>query len=131
MATKISTGRQSSLFAVQDFDNTDLTSGAASGVTVEIPPNAIVVGGGVIVTTAFDAVTSDVLDVGDATTANRYLNDVNLKAVGFTALVPTGLLVTEGGKVTMTRTATGAATAVGAGRLVVEYVVKDRTTEVQ
>ena len=84
-----------------NFDDTVVnTSGATvdfgktntAATTIEIAPlpqGAVVIGGEVVTTTAFDAATYRVT-VGDATTADRYLGSTDKKGTGRTALVPTG-----------------------------------------
>jgi hypothetical protein len=101
-----------------------------SGVDLEaldMPPGAIVLGGDVTVTEAFDSGTSDVLDVGDASSENRYVNDVNIAATGRTALVPTGFTITDGEPAISVRwTGVGAAPTAGSARLTVQYFVPKR-----
>lgn len=99
---------------------------AANGnvVDIDLPINAEVIGGHVNVTEAFDAATSDVLDVGDPAAANRYANDVNLKATGRTAITPTGFITSPTNHtLRLTRVPTGATSnTAGAVRICVQYV---------
>jgi len=108
----------------------DLPTGVAVAVT-EVPGGATVIGGYFIVDTASDAATSDVIDIGDATDPDRYTaSQINAKTAGATALDVTGFKYTATDDILVTRTETGAAT-VFAGRLVLEYVIDDRTNENQ
>ncbi|HZX81036.1 MAG TPA: hypothetical protein VFE72_08815 [Lysobacter sp.] len=101
-------------------------------VDIALPLDAEVIGGHINVTEAFNAATTDVLDVGDSASANRYGNDVNLKAVGRTALTPTGFVTTTSNKVLrLTRVPTGAKTAVGTLRVFVQTVTLGRSVYTQ
>lgn len=128
MATTMVNGRQNAVIAKQGFDYTDFTSGSASAVKVKLPYGAIVIGGFVVISTTFNG-TTPVLDVGDASSANRYKNDVAMGSAALTALTPTGY-VSDGGDITLTATFTGSNTQ-GAGYVVVEYIIDGRATEVQ
>ncbi len=122
MAELRTSSRQHPLVAVVPFTYADLVSGVASKA-VDMPDGAQVVGGEVIIDTAWDTGTTDVLDVGDASSGNRYANDINLKATGRTALTLTGFQTTSTQKqVLLTNTAVGTAATVGAGRLIVHYL---------
>jgi hypothetical protein len=103
-------------------------SNVASGVAAEaidIPANAVIVSGELYTTTAWNSATSDVLDVGDATMANRYLNDGNIHAIARVALVPTGY-TTNGDPLKVTWVGVGAAPTAGVVRLMVAYYVIGR-----
>lgn len=95
---------------------------------INVPAGAIVVGGYINVTTAFDSTTSDVVDVGDGVDPDRYTaSPVNLQSTGRTALTLTGYEypATDDIDIGWTAGATGTATA-GSFDLVVEYIVSDR-----
>ena len=126
---KLVSGRQCPMFAEIAFDHTHFQDSAVPVPVFNLPFGAQIIGGAVIVDTAFDS-TTNVLDVGDSVVGNRYVNDVNLKATGRTALVPTGY-VSDGAAVWATPVATGSAPTVGAGRIQIQYVIKDRATENQ
>lgn len=125
-------GRQTRLVAVVDLEYTDLPTGVAVDC-VRLPPGAVVVGGGIKNVTASNAATSDTLTVGNAVGASEYLSGHNGKtanAYGLLTVPGVGKELAAGDDVTVTRTEVGAATA-GTYRLVVEYVVADRVSEVQ
>jgi len=82
----------------------------------------IVVGGYVLVTEVFDSTTSDVLDVGDSGSQNRYKNDIDLQALGLTALVPTGYNLTPGQDITVRWVSGGGTPTTGALQLLVQTV---------
>lgn len=117
--------RQAPLVAMVEIGYADIVSDVASAA-IELPGGAIVTGGDVTVITPFNSGTSDVLDVGDSVTANRYANDANIHAAGRTALVPTGYVTPNVSDVSVTLTAVGAAATAGKVRLTVEYVVNGR-----
>lgn len=123
-------GRQEIKFAYVDINLADITS-AVAAAAIDLPQNAVVVGGGVIVKEVFNSTTSDVLDVGDAGSQNRYKNDVNLQALGYTALIPTGYIYTEPGSIKVHWTSGGGTPSTGKARLEVHYVVLGRSTSTQ
>jgi len=118
--------RQGPLIAHVDINMADLVSGVASAVAMDIPPNAVIIQGSLITTEAWDSTTSDVLSVGDDTSANRYLADGDIRALGAVVpLVPTGFISTgEGLKVTWT--SGGGTPTTGQVRLMVMYYILGR-----
>ena len=122
--------RQPPLVAMVEVSFADIASGVAAAA-VELPGGAIVTGGAVTVITPFNSGTSDVLDVGDSASGNRYLNDANIHAAGRTPLVPTGLVMENVGDISVTLTAVGTAATAGSVRLEVEYVVEGRASTSQ
>lgn len=131
---------QTILSAEFSWTNADTMVDAAGAVTtfsaaaahavdcIRLPPNAVVVGGELIVSTAFDGTTNAVI-VGDSGSTNRYLGTADRKGAGRTALVPTGYVGT-GEDIRLTSTPTGTTTA-GAATLRVQYIIQTRATEVQ
>lgn len=113
--------------AAVDFGATNLS--ATTVMVIPLPPNSTVIGGSIDVNEAFDAVTYNVT-VGDASSATRYLGTTDVKAVGTTPLVPTGYLNVAGENIELTFTA-GDACTTGKGTVRVEYVVANRSCEVQ
>lgn len=93
---------------------------------INLPPGAILVGGELVVETAFNGTTYPVV-VGDSVTADRYLATADRKAAGRTALTLTGR-IGQGEPVRVTITPTGTTTA-GKARLRVLYVVDKRANE--
>ena len=102
----------------------------ASGVAqaaFSMPPNCIVTGGAVVTRTAVNSATSDVLSVGDAGSANRYLSASSIHATGIAALVPTGYLTpgntpSASGDITVTWTGVGAVPTAGSVQVRVDFV---------
>ena len=121
-------GRQYPLHAEVTITAAEMNESTVAVPAITLPPGAVVTGGAVIVDTAFDAATATV-NVGDATTGNRYKGAVNVAAAGLTALTPTGF-VSNGGAVTVTPTFADAVT-VGSLRLQVTYVIAGRANEAQ
>lgn len=111
--------------AAVDFGLTNTT--ATTFNAINLPPNAVVIGGELAVETAFDTASYAVV-VGDATTANRYLATADRKAVARTPLVPTGY-VSDGGTITIGITNADACTT-GKATLRVMYTIRDRANEV-
>lgn len=120
--------RQTLLYAMIVFAYSDLPSGTFVPL-IELPPGAVQVSGFVDVTTASNAGTSDVLDVGTSGTPNGYANDINFKAAARTALtIPAGRLSAKS-TVGITRTAVGTAATAGAGMIALGYLQEGRHTE--
>lgn len=127
MAITKNTARQEVIAAYVDFTFADAPTTATIYDALNLPTNAVVVGGDLVVTTAWDTGTTATIDVGDVTSGNRYANDVNLKAAARTALTLTGFVTTTTQPViNVTPTLSGTAATAGAARLTVLYVVKGR-----
>ena len=121
-------GRQYPLVDEVTITAAHMNESAVAVPAVNLPVGAVVIGGSVIVDTAFDAATA-VLDVGDAASANRYKNDVNIAATGVTALVPTGYV--SAGKPILVTPVFADAVTVGSLRLQVQYIIGGRANEAQ
>ena len=131
MAITKNGGRQYPLVAEVDFTFADLATGVVYPA-IDIPANAVVVGGELVVTTAFNSGTSAVIEAGDGVVADRYLpTPVDLKTAGRTALTLTGYRYTAPDTIDVMATLAGTAATAGAGTLRVQYVIKDRAQEVQ
>ena len=119
--------RQCVMSALLTINFGDLAGLSGTDVgAVSLPPNAIVTGGAVVVKTAFNSATSDVIDVGDSVSQNRYLNDGNIHATGVVALVPTGY-VHAGGDLTVRWVGVGAVPTTGQLQLRVDYIQVGRS----
>ena len=143
MATLLATrGMQYPLLAEFTFNFNDTmlnTSGASDGFAtvashvfdvINLPPNAIVIGGDVVTETAVTGSTAYNVSVGDSASATRYLGATDRVAAGRTALVPTGY-VSLGEAIRLTVAPTVATATAGKVTLRVEYVVRNRQNEVQ
>lgn len=113
--------------AALDFGAANLA--ATTVVAIPLPPNSVVTGGYIMRDEAFDAATYNVT-VGDSGSATRYLGSTDVKALGATALVPTGFINESGLNIELVFDAADACTT-GQATLVVEYIVLGRACEVQ
>jgi hypothetical protein len=129
MSNLINFGRQNVKVAVQKFDFADAPTGVASALKIAVPSGSIVLGGGVQVTTAFNS-TTNVVDVGDSGSANRFANDLDLKTTGFKPFTTLGTLGSGLKAVEFTHVSTGTAASQGAGYVVIQYVEPTRADEV-
>lgn len=118
--------RQDIKFAYVDINLADVATNVQSNVAIDMPIGSVVLFGELITTEAWNSTTSDVMDVGDATSATRYLTDGNIRALGARVpLVPTGFTGTgEGLRVTWT--SGGGTPTTGKVRLEVAYFIKGR-----
>lgn len=110
--------------AVTDFEASDAKD------VIDLPPGAIVVGGSLVVSTAYNTTSTATLAIGDSGLATRYLGATNLKAAALTAIVPTGYKNVSGLPVRLTLALADLAGTQGVVRVSVEYVIDGRATEV-
>lgn len=96
---------------------------------IPLPPGAIVVGGEMVVETAYNTTGAATVAIGDATTANRYLAATSVKAAGRTALVPTGFRST-GEDLQLTLALADTAGTQGKVTINVTYIQDGRANEV-
>jgi hypothetical protein len=124
--------RQELVVAFVDIGFADIPTTATAYDALGLPVNAVVTGGALIVTTAFNTATTATLSVGDATLGTRYATTVDLKTAARTALTLTGF--THSSVENMLRATTayvGATATAGAARLEVQYYVKGRAAFTQ
>jgi hypothetical protein len=127
MAITKNSARQELITAFVDFTYADIPTTATAYAAMDIPQNAVVIGGDLVVTTAWNTGTTATLSVGDVTLATRYATTVDLKTAARTALTLTGFVHTNTQKVLNGTTAyVGGAATAGAARLTVLYYVKGR-----
>lgn len=113
--------RQCPMVAMVNINLADVTS-ATDLAAITLPPNSIVLSGELVTTQAWDSTSTDVMDVGDSASQNRYLNDGNIRTLAArVALVPTGY-VHPGGDITVRWTSGGGTPTTGKVRLSVTYV---------
>jgi hypothetical protein len=124
--------RQELIAAFVDINLADIVNNVAANA-LDLPVNAVIVSGQLITTEAWNSTTSDVLDVGDVTSATRYLTDGNIRALAARVpLVPTGFTHTATEKqLTVTWTSGGGVPTTGKVRLEVLYYVKGRAAFTQ
>ena len=127
-------GRQYALTAVQKITYADAVDGTLDACTIELPEDAFILSGAVIVTTAFNSGTSDVIEVGYAGDPNFYLTSTSIAATGRTAFIAggvAGVTTSTTVPITLDWTGVGAVPTTGEAYVVVEYVVKGRANENQ
>ncbi len=123
-------GRQYPLVAIQDITYAQLTTGTAVP-GIKLPFGARVIGGGLVVTTVWNSAVSDVLDIGDGVDADEYTSSqIDLTALGYTALTITGYEYTTSDWVDLTWTGSGAVPTTGAATLILMYTIDGRANEV-
>lgn len=131
MSIKKLVGRQEVIAATADFTFSDVASGVYAPA-VDLPLNAIVVGGHLAITTIFNSATDDKFSIGDqvqgaaaaATTYAAQSDDIT--AAGAVPIVATGKKYDKPATVGVVWTGSGAAPTAGAGRLTVLYIVDGR-----
>lgn len=121
--------------AIDSVAGTEKTFGSTFGQAlvfeaIPLPPNANVIGGEVIVETAYATSTAATLSVGDSASANRYANAVDLKTAARTALTLTGFRG-AGENIRVAVNTTVANATAGKATLRVMYTVQGRGNEAQ
>ncbi len=120
MTIRKQSGRQEVVSGAIEFDYTQVADGTFHGA-LELPNGAEVVGGTLQVLEAAQATVT--IDVGDATTGDRYVDGADATAVAATALTVTGFVMPNVGDVGVTFSA---APTQGRFKLSVQYVVTGR-----
>ena len=129
MATRKPAERQDLIVATGDFLFSDMATTAVPFDAFDLPPNAVIAGGDIVVTTAWNTGTTATLAVGDVTTGTRYATGVDLKTAARTALTLTGFINTTTQKqIKLTPTYVGGAATAGAARVTLHYYIKARGT---
>lgn len=109
-----------------------VANGGLGYIEVDVPENGVLVGGSIVVGTAFDGTTAP-FSIGDSASQNRYVAAVDLKSAARTVLVPTGYVYGASGnqrKMRLVYAPTGTPTAVGKATLHLQFlqVGKSMTT---
>jgi hypothetical protein len=126
--------RSYSLVVVGSFSYDDFTSGTGLAFC-DIGVGSIVVGGALFVTTNWNSGTTAGAELGDATTANRYMASENLLAAGdeFGPVVevaaPGYLTVAATAEILLEVTESGTAATAGAGYAYIEYISTTKADE--
>lgn len=122
-------GRQYVLLGEVEFTFDDFTGNSGVAIdALEVPAGSTSLRGFIEITTAFDSATSDALDV---TLGGVAAAAVDAQVVADTALTITNVENATQVVIQIEWTGVGAIPAVGAGRLVVEYMIGDRANENQ
>lgn len=126
-------------FTFEIGDTMTNTSGAADAFAtaaahafdiIDLPTNAIVVGGEVVTETAFTGSTAYNVIVGDSGSTNRYLTTTDKTTAARTALVPTGYVYETALPIRLTVTPTVATATAGKMTVRVQYIVRNKAEEV-
>jgi hypothetical protein len=119
--------RQEPILAFVDINLADIANNVAAPA-LDLPVGAVVIAGALVTTEAWNSTTSDVMDVGDAGSATRYLTDGNIRALGARVqIVPTGLIHdASNNTLRVTWTSGGGVPTTGKVRLEVQYFVRGR-----
>lgn len=96
---------------------------------MNLPVNAIVIGGDVIVETAYTGTTAATVSVGDSGSATRYGSAINLMSAARTALTLTGYRG-AGEDVRLTFNLTVANATAGKATVRLMFVIQDRANEI-
>lgn len=124
-------GRQHPLVAFKRFTYADLVSGSAIGA-IDLPGGAIRLRGELVIETAFNSATSDVIAIGDAASATALLANTDVTSAGRTAFTGfAGEVQSVKEAVTVRWTGAGTAPTQGAGYILVEYAIEGREVDVQ
>ena len=128
MAVTKNPARQELIVAHVDFTYADIPTTATQYSALDLPVNAVLVGGALIVKTAWNTETSATLKVGDAVDDDRYTGSaIDLKTAGRTALTLTGFVHTASNNLLKALpTLAGTAATAGAARLEFHYYVQGR-----
>lgn len=121
--------------AIDTVSGTEKTFGSVFGQSLvfealPLPPNANVIGGEIVVETAWATSTAATLSVGDSGSATRYANAVDLKTAARTALTLTGFRG-AGENIRLAVNATVANATAGKATVRVMYTVQNRGNETQ
>lgn len=128
MAIKKKSGRQELIVAHLTIGFADIATYGTAEAAFDLPGNAVVVGGDIVVTTPWNSATTATLKLGDAADDDRYTAAaVDLKTAGRTELTVTGFKhpVAEALKALVAQT--GAAATAGSARISIQYYVEGRS----
>ncbi|MGD9643810.1 MAG: hypothetical protein AB7V08_13855 [Elusimicrobiales bacterium] len=101
-------------------------------IEIQLPIDAEVVGGDVVVETVFDTTGTDTIKLGDSADDDEYLSAVNIKAAARTALTLTGIRCTNALRtLKLVRTPADTDATEGQLKLTILYVETDKAGEFQ
>ena len=127
MPIKKNPSRQELIAASLLINFGDPTTYGAAEAAIDLPGNAILVGGDVTVLTPWNSATSATLKLGDAADDDRYTAAaIDLKTAGRTALTVTGLKYLSATTLNALVAQTGAAATAGSARICIHYYVEGR-----
>lgn len=132
MPIKKTPSRQELITAHLVIGFADPTAYGTAEAAIDLPGNAVLVGGDVTVITPWNSATSATLKLGDALADGRYTAaPIDLKTAGRTALTVTGYRhpVAESLKALLAQA--GAAATAGEARIAIQYYVLGRSAFTQ
>ena len=132
MPIKKNSSRQELIAAFLTIGFADIAAYGTAEPAIDLPGNAVVVGGDIVVTTPWNSATTATLKLGDAADDDRYTAAaVDLKTAGRTALTLTGFKHTVSEALKALVAQTGAAATAGSARITIQYFVEGRSTFTQ
>ncbi|GKT19797.1 hypothetical protein AVHY2522_23800 [Acidovorax sp. SUPP2522] len=132
MAIKKNASRQELIVAHLNIGYADPTTYGNAENAFDLPGNAIVLGGDVVVKTPWNSATTATLKLGDAVDDDRYTaSPIDLKTAGRTALTLSGYTHTVAEALKATIAQTGAGATAGAARITISYYVEGRSAFTQ
>jgi hypothetical protein len=105
------------------------TIGTPAFDIIDLPVNSVVVGGEIVVETAFATSTLASMSLGDSSSTTRYSTTLDLKTAARTAIGITGFRNSSGLAIRGTFNVTAADSTAGKVTVRVLYVIKDRADE--
>lgn len=113
-----------------EFTYADITTAVADAIAT-VPAGSTVVGGEIIVDTAWDTGTTHTLEIGDGDDPNRYSSSsIDLKTAGRTALTLTGYEYTAADDIEIIGTESGTVPTQGSARIFIHIVRSGKANEV-
>ena len=127
MAIKKNSMRQEPILAYLDIGYADITAYGTAEEAFDLPGNAVLIGGDVVVKTPWNSATTATLKLGDGIDDDRYTSSaIDLKTAGRTALTITGYKHTVAEALKALVAQTGTAATAGAARITISYYVEGR-----
>jgi len=105
------------------------TIGTPAFDIIDLPVNSVVVGGEIVVETAFATSTLATMSLGDSSSTTRYSTTLDLKTAARTAIGITGFRNSSGLAIRGTFNVTAADSTAGKVTVRVLYIIKDRADE--
>lgn len=132
MPIKKNAGRQELIVATMLIAFGDPKAYGAAEAAIDLPGNAVPVGGDVMVITPWNSATTATLKLGDAADDDRFTaTPIDLKTAGRTALTITGFKTPAAQAINALLAQTGAAATAGLARVTVHYYVEGRSAFTQ
>lgn len=132
MSIKKNAGRQELIVATMLIAFADPKANGVAEAAIDLPGNAVLVGGDVTVITPWNSATSATLKLGDAADDDRYTAaPIDLKTAGHTTLTITGFKTPVAQSINALLAQAGADATAGLARVTVQYYVEGRSAFTQ